>query len=94
MPEPTQESDPYVSVPGQFVWHTHTCDKCGHAWTHKAPTPMRSSVNERIHTCTVCGTRVANFTYDYFDNPFIVLGVLGAGVLLWLMCSRLLTTPP
>lgn len=50
-----------VCVPGQKFWHTHTCPSCGSSWTHIAPTPMTVAVNEKIHTCTKCGTRVWTF---------------------------------
>lgn len=50
-----------VCVPGQKFWHTHLCPACGSSWTHIAPTPMTQSLNEKIHTCTKCGTLVYAF---------------------------------
>jgi hypothetical protein len=50
-----------VNVPGQRFWHTHTCPVCASSWTHIAPTPMTQAVNEKIHTCTKCGTLVYAF---------------------------------
>jgi hypothetical protein len=90
MADAAQIDDPYVNVPGQVVGHTHTC-KCGHSWTHKAPIPMRASVNEKIHTCVMCGYRVPNFTFSYFDDPYVVLGAMAVGVFIWWMFSRWMT---
>lgn len=86
--ESAHDADPYVTVPGQLVWHTHTCAKCGNAWTHKAPTPMRSSLNEKIHTCVKCGVRCPNFTFGYMDDPLIVLGLLTGAIIIWLTLSH------
>lgn len=74
MPEPT------VNVPGQRFWHGHEC-RCGHIWTHKAPTPMTAKQNDEIHTCPKCGAK--RYEIDFLcpiQSPqmaaYLVLGVL------------------
>jgi hypothetical protein len=78
-----------VCVPGQKMWHTHTCPSCGSSWTHIAPTPMTVEINERIHTCTKCGTRVWTFEKLQIGagNPY---GWIAGGALAGLLLAAAL----
>jgi hypothetical protein len=70
-----------VNVPGQKFWHTHICPSCGSSWYHIAPTPMTQAVNEKIHTCTKCGTLVYAFV-DVQAGPALHPGLVFAGGML------------
>lgn len=78
-----------VCVPGQKFWHTHTCPTCHSSWTHIAPTPMTAELNEKIHTCTKCGTRVWKFVKVTIGDV-VPYGWLAAGALAGLFVAALL----
>jgi hypothetical protein len=68
----------WVSVPGQYAWHTHTCPNCHTSWTHIAPIPMTARMNEFIHTCHKCGRLVYEFTWREGCGPMPGAGMLDA----------------
>jgi hypothetical protein len=87
---PAQPGDRLVCVPGQKFWHTHICEVCGSSWTHIAPTPMTESLNEKIHTCTKCGTRVYKFVRSEEIRTGVPYGWLAGGALAGLFLAALL----
>jgi hypothetical protein len=83
----------WVCVPGQKFWHTHVCPVCDSSWTHIAPTPMTQATNEKIHTCTKCGTLVYAFV-KLEEQPaevpvaWIAVAVVGGALLQRLLDRR------
>jgi predicted RNA-binding Zn-ribbon protein involved in translation (DUF1610 family) len=80
----------FVCVPGQKAWHTHVCPNCGSSWTHIAPTPMTQRMNEKIHTCTKCGTLVWSFVRLEELKPEIPYGWVVGGLLAGFAVATLL----
>lgn len=87
--------DAFVTVPGQLVRHTHICSKCGHRWTHRAPTPMTVKKNDEIHTCKKCGSKryeldelsPVNLS-DAAFNSFVVAGIAALLLMAILVSTR------
>lgn len=79
-----------VCVPGQRFWHTHTCPVCHSSWTHIAPRPMSVALNEKIHTCTKCGTRVWTFVKLEDSALSVPVWWIGAAVIGGALLQRLL----
>jgi hypothetical protein len=71
----------FVTVPGQKFRHHHICRRCGHKWTHKAPTPLTPEMNDILHTCPNC----AASRYEIDERCFVqdpgVFAVIVIGVL-------------